>query len=341
MRKSLCLVLCICMFLILTSCGKDKTLADLEKFGNLSNVVVEYETVDVIRGDLIELLNVADVNASPKITTAISFDYDVIIKAVHFNSNEMIAAGELIVELDTQFIDDQIMYQEFEIEKEEILLKDLISSGSHKDSIRIKELDLVILELELEEMKNEKSKLNIYAETQCYYHNRTPSEGRKYLANENIVILVNNVEYDLSTSRELNLDLYKNVQIGDLVELSALGQTFNAEVSFITSNSKNYGRLHFHALEDTSFLSRSVYSTIISAKFQPIVSKDILYVPSVVVKNNKKNFVELYKNDIKRIRYIKCGVDGFDENDNPITQVVGGLKEGETVIVRKINSSNE
>lgn len=339
MRKSLYLALCVSMFFIFTSCGKDEPAADLLDFKCLSNATVEYEITKVRRGDLREIINVKDIHVFPKVRTNITFEEDVVLKTVYVKYDQIIKKGELIAELDTQKIDEKIQYQEFEIEMEKVLYSDMKSSGISEEELKIKELDIKILETDFKKMKQDREKYKIYAQKDCYISKGSMVSGRKVEAGESLFIITNASEFTMKTIKKVNLDKYTNVKIGDQVELTYPGQTFRGEVSFITFDERNFGRIHFRASDDVSFGEKKIREIFLSAKLDSIISEDVLTLPSMAIKDNQKKYVELLKDGVRRIRYIKCGVKGYDEKNQRIIQVVGGLKEGETVILKTKSKS--
>jgi len=103
---------------------------------------IEYRTERVVRGDLIQELNLSGTFIA---TSRKSLSFEAQggrLKSIRVSAGQEVAAGELIAELDSQSLASQVRFQEIEVEKSRLTLSQLKSTGSDSFSIRRAELDL-------------------------------------------------------------------------------------------------------------------------------------------------------------------------------------------------------
>ncbi len=340
MKKNLYIVMCMFMLVLLISCGREDSSSSPFEIGELSRPPAEYETTIAKYGNLNEVLQLDIVHAFPKEVKSIIFDDWTIIKEVYFKNRQIIKKGELILELDTTTIDEKIVYQKFELEIQEVLYQDRKKSGYGKEKLKIIELEIEKLELELSKLEETKSKYMIYAENDCYVIKGNMVKGRNIRPGESIFSIVNATKFSMTTMSEINLSKYRNVEIGDELTLDFKGTKFRGHVSYIYFDEKNYGKIYFEAEEEFLLGDKIIEELIMTAEFDTIVSENILTIPTAAIKDNQKKYIELMKDGVRRIRYIKCGLNGFNDEDQEITQILGGLREGESVIIKKKTNSD-
>ncbi len=296
--------------------------------------------------DLREHLYLKNVFIFPKYREILTFDEEVIIKNVHVFGNQIIKKGDLILELDTSNFDKYIRNKKYEIDLLEILYDDMKRKGASKYDLEIKKIDIKILEEELKKLKEKLGEHTIIAEYDCYISSGSMEIGRKVEIGETLLTISNANEYTLGTQQAINLDKFSNVKIGDEVQFTNQGNLSRGEVSFISFNENNTGTMYFKVIGEMTFSKKIIHGSYLSTEFRRVISDNALVIPKEAVKENKKFYIELLKDGVRRIRYVRIGAVGFENETDDIIpveyiQVVSGLKEGESVIVDTITRSGD
>lgn len=342
MRKSIYLALCVSILFMFTSCKKSEQPSNLFDPSSLSNVseAIEYDTAKVTRGDLKENIIVNGVAVSPRVSLDVRFEYDVVLKKVYVSYNQIIKEGELIAELYTDEIEQDIEFQRFIVEQEKAIYNKMENSGRSKEELNIQALEIEISEKKLEKLIKDMEKHKIYAQTDCYIIKGDLISGRKVEAGESLFIIADATKYVIKNSNKIDMTKFTNIKIGDYATFTHGNQTFTGQVCFISFDERNFGEIHFQVNDNVSFGRKKLQDVRLSVKFHSIIREDVLIIPKVAVKNNYKDYVETIKDGVRRLRYIKCGVSGTDEQNLQIIQVLGGLKEGETIILNTKSTLN-
>ncbi|WBW94966.1 efflux RND transporter periplasmic adaptor subunit [Oceanirhabdus sp. W0125-5] len=340
MRKRIYLALCVSIFFMFTSCKKNEQPSNLADLKCLSNVTVKHETVKVTRGDLKEIIEEKSIVVLPRVNIDVRFEYDVILKKVHVKYDQIIKKGELIAELDTQKIEEDIEFQEFRVEQEKVLYNKMKSSGNSKEEIKIQELEIKILEEKLKKLIQDKDKFKIYAQTDCYIIKGDLITGREVEAGDSLFVIADASKFIIKNRNKIDMSKFTNVKIGDYAKLTHENQTFTGEVCFISFDEQNLGEIHFRVNDGISFGRKKFDAVRLIANFDSVILKDVLTVPRSAVKGFPKKYVETIKDGIRRLRYIKCGVLGYNDENQITIQVIGGLREGEDVILKTESTLN-
>ncbi len=116
---------------------------------------IEYRTSPVERGTLIQQSRMTGTFA-PEVQEALSFERQGgRLKEVHVRMGAFVEEGQLIMELDSGPLETQIRLQEIELEKVELNLEQLKENRADRYSIRRAELDLEQQEIRLASMNEE------------------------------------------------------------------------------------------------------------------------------------------------------------------------------------------
>jgi len=330
----------ILLFIFLTmglvSCSQEEVSIGFGDMSALQEAEVNYELVTVARGDVKETFSGLSVGAFPRISTDYSFAREMTINEVYFTINENIEAGELIVEFDTDLIDQEILLKEYEVDMEQIAYDEMKKAAYSPEALRIKAIDLEIVKLELDSLYEERKTYFVYAPTRGYIQQGRLIKGGKYAPMTRIFNFANNEVFNMSSYNGLKMSQYHNVQIGDKVSMDYNGGTIEAWVSYISVNQSGEGQFYFETRDQVEVGDKMLYMLYPEARFVDLIEEDVIYVPNHVLRNNIKDYVELYQDGVKRIRYVRLGTRGFDENGQMVTQIIGGLREGEEVISKRL-----
>jgi hypothetical protein len=331
------IVLTLLILTLLSGCSSNHSDEQFTGFDIISEVTTEYKVGEVVRGDIRQEIPVGSIVVFPTETVTIRFWEDIILKEVYVGYGEIIDKGEIIAEVDTSVIDEEIMYQEFEIDKATALYEDMVRNGTDSYELEIQALEIEILKTELAKMEEKKASYTIYAEEDCYISTGSVMGGKVVPAGESLFTLTLLTDFGLKSLNEISLTKYPHIQVGDTLEVTYSNKSFRAEISYMSINDENDAYLFFEPLEEVDFGKKRIYEVLMTGLIDSLVVEDVLYIPIGAVKDNLKKYVELYNGDMKRVRYINIGSSGYDSNGMMVVQVMGGLKEGEQVIIGEIN----
>lgn len=339
MKKLSWFVLCITIIMMFGACEKkqiESNLIDIKDIGSYESKII-YETVPVLRQDLKEEEKVF-LKVIPMHTKTIEFDRDVTLKSLNVRGNKMIKQGTLILEVENKEIDREINLSRFLVEEQRKLYQGMSSQEYSSKQIEIQKLDLEILEVELNNLLREKEKMKIYAETDCYISGGRPSVGRNYKAGSTILELSDSKNYVLETGANIDMSSYKNVKIDDRIRIKRGRKEYWANVIAINKDEHDKGKICFEDKSNMDFSDLDLKKVILEGVFDSVFLKDTLTIKlGAIHQANKKNYVEVLKDGVRRIRYVKLGAVGFNANHEKIVQILSGLKEGETVIIGEMS----
>jgi len=333
MNKKILMVLALLFFLVLTSCS-DAQAEGLSQLENIEKVEIEYDLYEVKRtsvSEMLEMTNLIHVTAS---NYEYRLPFETTVKEVFYKLGDYVPVGAVIATFDTSEIEKEMHFLGYEIEKEEILYDRLISQGASSEEIRIKVLELEILAKEMEALERRKRSCTIKANKSCYLTRMSLSPGKYCHANMSLIVAREKGDNGMANATEVDLRKYRNIQVGDRADLVLLGFEAEGIVTFIYETGGDYGKVFIKLAEPNYELSQ--LEGPFKFKFNDIDIDDAIVVPYRAVKNNKKDYVEVYKDGIKRVRYVTTGIKGLDEEGQLVIEILSGLQEGDQVIVGEL-----
>ena len=140
-QRSAALLLASCC-LFATGCGLLPAEEEILAPPLVEPQKIEYKTHSVARGSLIAQLRMTGILV-PSDTRALSFeDQGGRLAIMHVQMGQEVKAGDLIAELESDSMDDQIALQELEVEKIVLDLANMRATGAGTYSIKRTEIDL-------------------------------------------------------------------------------------------------------------------------------------------------------------------------------------------------------
>lgn len=344
MIKRISSVILIVLMLLLTACEKEKENVDIINIDAVSKNQgnIEYTIEKVIREDINEELEV-DLMMSNRYNREISFDQDVIIKEFFVNKRNLIQKGTLILELDSTKIDRQIDDMRFLLEQEKIFCEGMKEPDYSEKEKKIEEIEVEILEKKLDSLLKKKEAHKVYAQNDCFIIYGDLRNGAKYKKGQAVLRLAESTDYIIKTPRDINLDLYKNVDVGDIVDvkLGINNKHTKARVAYIRRKLNNKGEIYFEDISNTYFFSTGNQPKRVDGEFETVIIKDSLSIKKSAVKYSDKAYVEIMKDGKKRVRYVTTGALGVNEEEVKVVQILNGIKEGDEVIVKEKSKIGE
>lgn len=124
---------------------------------------IEYRTRPVERGTLVQEVRMSG-SFNPETQQALAFEKQGgRIREVHVKAGEIVAEGDLLIELDSENLEFQIMLQEIEVEKAELGISQLRSANADRYAVRRAELDLRQQEIRLDDLHKQLEATKMYA----------------------------------------------------------------------------------------------------------------------------------------------------------------------------------
>lgn len=336
MRKKTIILVISCIILsLLSSCGnKEEAIAELD-VEYLSKVMqgIEYQTATVKTGTLKEQVKEEHMMVIPRHYQDFKFHFDGVINDYYFQGNKLINKGELIAELDTTKIEEEIMMQKFQVERERIIYDQLKEKGGSEKQIKVQELEVKIQEEKLGKLEKDKELHKIYAPVDCYITSYTVPKHGKFKAGQTLFTVAHIVDPIIKSSKVVNMNKFENINIGDSVNIKLKSGNYKGKVSFI---SYEMGKEAIYITLDDEMEKALYYKLGPDAIFETKEIRNKLLVPKVAIKRNgQQRYVEILKDSVKKIRFINCGTEGKDGDGIPCYEVLSGLKDGDEVILKK------
>ncbi|GIW66601.1 MAG: hypothetical protein KatS3mg095_0499 [Candidatus Parcubacteria bacterium] len=239
-------------------------------------------------------------------------------------------------------------------------LSSMVSTlNNYQDTIKQKEYDIKSLQLSLQQKEN---KLNDLKEDLKDYYIYAPVGGivqdinvklndivssnsvlMKIVSNEKIVeVYLNEIdaaEVKLGQKVILTFDALPDLKLnGEVFYISALGEINQGVVNYLVKvNMQNSSQVKIGMTANAEIITK--------------IKRDILVVPNSVIKSmNDRNYIEIpdEKEGIRQLTkrpvkltyplkkvFIKTGL-----SDNNKTEILEGLREGDVIVVKKIDNSN-
>lgn len=303
-----------------------------------------YKTVAVARGDV---QRYRDLNASYVAAReeALSFTVgDVYIKSIYVEVGDVVQKGDVVAELDREYYVKELANAEQDEtwallklkqldERHALDLKEAAVTGEaideaayldERESLQT-QLETIRIRMEYLRFEDERRLLRAGMDGTVTYA-MSFREGDTSTADQR-VITVTDQSQSVFMVRGSEIEF---LHIGEQHELIVNWESFTAEVVDpeilgIARVNSDEAYLMIVDEEQPSFTART-YATLHLILDE---SKDVLYVPYAAVKKaNARSFVYVLVDGVRTIRDIEIGLDG-----NSLTEVTGGLTEGETVIV--------
>lgn len=294
---------------------------------------ITYETVEVKRGNIENVIMCTGnfVSVSQKDLYFVKTDR---LKDIYVTSGKEVKKGELLAELDTDAILNEIEMQEIALKRSQILYEDAKLNyeimGGSRTSLDLAELDLETNRIKLERLRDELEKSRIVS----------PIDGIVvYIAGIKQGDYVNAYQTVIRVADPTQLQLRYS---GDRVSVFRLGMEVTVEIE-----RKEYeAEIVMTPMEAPADADEQVKQSVQIKVFglpegirmgYPATIKltlekreDVIVIPKLLVNSfaNRK-FVNVLKDDIREERDIEVGIQTSTE-----VEVIKGLQEGELLIMR-------
>jgi macrolide-specific efflux system membrane fusion protein len=252
------------------------------------------------------------------------------IKAIYVKEGDIVKKGDLIAELDSDSLVNQIKQQEILLRMAQLDHEIAVESGANKYVVEKAALNVELVKLKLDDIKLEfeKSKLIAPVSGQVVYRNPI-IEGQQI----NVYITVARIADPSKLQLEYSDSKINDFQLGMKVEVNVGNDVYEGEVVMTpvnmpkdaNDNIKKVVRIKVFNLPEDIRLGNSANISLVLEK-----KEDVIVLSRSLINNfSGRRYVRVLRDGIPEEQDVELGI----QTDIQV-EVVKGLKEGDLVIVR-------
>lgn len=307
---------------------------------------VSYTTTTATKKDITKQVTTAGTIASGTQQNVYFASYGGIIKAVYVSAGDEVVEGDLIAELETTELDEEIYIMELEMQREELEVQIAIENGD-SETVKAKEqLDIDLLQIDLDKLYAEKEASKIYASVSgTVSYVKTVSPGETVSAGDTIatIIDINDLYIKISPSSEKSAFLIgRSIQIrydgeyydGVIVSNSS-GEQWDEEAEDVLVD-ENGDAILGEISEDVvvAFTGDIPESSAVGNSADTILvldsREDVIVISANLIKTvNGQEVVYVFKDNERVQVAVETGLQS-----GSLIEITSGLEEGDEVIIR-------
>jgi multidrug efflux pump subunit AcrA (membrane-fusion protein) len=256
-------------------------------------------------------------------TQKLVFNSSGVIKSINIKPDVVAKKGDILAQLDTDKLMNDIKIQSLELEKTQLFYEEMVTQKADDISLQLASLDVKQQKMQLDILKENSNKCVIIAPfdgkvTYCY-----PIEVGQGVGNEPIFSIESTAAMMVKCSDE-NAKKYR---VGMKAELRCSSNIYNAEVVSIGNINREdgtkYSVLRLAETPDAKYYGASGRVLIEISK-----RENVVVIPRSYIKTtNNFTYVNVVKNNIKEQRFVMKGLETDDS-----VEIVNALKEGEEIV---------
>ena len=316
-------------FILLTGCGIFPKEEEVLAPPLIEPEKVTYNTIEVKKGDIERKITGTGyfVSVSQK---DLFFTYrGGRIKAIHVREGDIIKEGDLISELDSDSLNNQIKQQEIILRMAQLDYDNAVESQVNKYTLEKAALNIELAKIKLEDLKLELEKSKLYSPLSGQVVYRNPINVGQQINPYSTVVRIadpNQLQLDYTGSK------INDFKLGMKVQVNVGSDTFEGEVVLTPSNLPNDAseylkqtvRIKIPDLPDYVRLGNSANISLILEK-----REDVIVLSKSLINNfSGRRYVRVLRDGIPEEQDVELGI----QNDIQ-AEIVNGLKEGDLVIV--------
>lgn len=293
---------------------------------------IKYTTMDVKKGKIEKKLVVDAFFISTKLEALSFTDRGGTLKAFNVKLGDKVSPGQLIAELDTDNLAEQIRQQEISVKMAQLDYdKAKANPESNSFDLEKAKLNIESNQIKLNDLKTEYGKARLYSSVSgeiVYMDSVTP--GGYINANKTLVTIADPAQLLL----QYKGDKYNLFKMGDKVTVTYNDKEYPGVIVLCPSalkedadkNLKDAVRVKVSGLPSDTNIGDAAQATLILEK-----KENVIVLPkNVVTSYNNRNFVQIMKDGMKSERDVQIGTQTDTE-----VEIVKGLQEGDKVIVQR------
>lgn len=298
-----------------------------------SPAAVSYTTTTAERGTIVDSVSVSGSFIS---TTSYDLSFEKrsgYLSELFVKQGDMVEKGQLLARLDTDALELDIKKQRLVAERAKIAL-DMAKSAENAtaSSIRLAQIDYELQNLQLTQLEEELAKQCIYAPAGGMVAYIAKQSIGEYIAARSLLIRLVDPN---SLQVECMGDQVGDFQLGKEVVVKVDRESYAGKVVSTSANMPDlaiekgqpFARIALTdpVPEDKALLGKGVTAELIRER-----KEDVLIVPrNVVSVYSGESYILILENGVKKERIIETGI-----KTTASVEVVSGLEEGETVIIK-------
>ena len=252
------------------------------------------------------------------------------IKAIHVKMGDKVKKGDLLAELDTGTLENEIKQQKIRLQQTRLRYSQAKQAGADKYTLSIAAYDIELAKLQLQNLERELEEAKLYSDIDgmvVYVDNRL-GEGDYIDAYSTLVRIADPTKLQLQYSGSNNQDF----QVGMKVEVKIRNKVYEGEVIMTPANVpidaeeslKNVVRIDVPELpEDVNMGETAQFSVTLDKR------ENVIVLPRNVVRNYMgRKYVQVLEDGLKKERDVEIGLETPTD-----VEIIKGLEEGESVIV--------
>lgn len=253
------------------------------------------------------------------------------IKDIHVKLGDEVNKGDVLAELDTGALENEIQQQKIVLRKAQLRYSQIKESGGSKYDLSIAGCDIELARLQLKRLQRElaEAKLTSPMSGTVVYVNNKLGQGDYIDAYATLIRIADPTKLQLEYSGTNNSDF----QLGMKVDVTIEKQIYEGEVVLTPANVpfdaheslKDVIRIEVPDLPNEVAMGDSAQLSLTLAK-----RENAIVVPRNVVRNYMgRKYIQVLEDGLKKERDVEVGLETPTE-----TEIRKGLEEGEKVIVR-------
>lgn len=253
------------------------------------------------------------------------------LKAIHVKPGDEVKEGDIIAQLDTGDLENQIEQQKINLKKARTRYNQVKAQGGDKYSLEIAWCDVELASLQLENLERqlEEAVLRSDMTGTVVYVNNDVQEGDYIDAYQTLVRVADprqlQLQYSGSNNSDFKLGQEVNVKIKDKVYSGEVVMTPADVPVDAPDNMKDKVQIAVEGLPEDVKMGDTAQIELILDK-----RENVIVVPRNLVRNYMgRKYVLVLENGLKKERDIEIGLETATE-----VEVIKGLEEGELLITR-------
>ncbi len=292
---------------------------------------ITYETTKVTRGVIEKKLTASGTFVSVEQSNMFFRHRGGRLKAVHVKVGDQVEKGQLIAELDSGDLENQIKQQEIHLKKAQTRLSQVRAYNGDKYERQMAQYDVELAKLTLENLKRELNESKLIADMtgNIVYVDYNIREGDYINAYQPLIRIADPTQLQLAVTgsnitdfklgMEADVTVNKNTYTGTVVMTPADMPLETPE------NLRNVVQIDVPDLADDVKMGDNAQVSLILDR-----REDVIVVPRNLVRNYMgRKYILVFEDGLKKERDVEIGLETPTE-----TEIVKGLEEGELIIIR-------
>jgi membrane fusion protein, macrolide-specific efflux system len=294
----------------------------------------KYATTAAKRGDISEVIEGHGAVFVPAETLNLYFRQSGKLKAIYCKFDQLVKKGDLLGELDTDSLKNQIQQQEIIISKVQTTYQQLQAVNSDAYSLQQAAIDIELEKTRLGDLKKQLEQSKIIAPTDGKVISVEPCKpGESIEQYHGIIQIIDPQRLELTYTKNKEdkgvlecLKLGVHVQVILSKDETCEGTVVMTPEEVLNNASGDFKDKILIKLKDIPPDAQP--DEIATIRLVPLSRSNVIILPQRVIHSEAgRNFVTVFLNGMKKERYVELGI-----TDGRNVEILSGVKEGEVVL---------